>query len=279
MRIDAHHHFWHYDPVEYGWIDDSMRTIRRDFLPADLEPAIRAAGIAGVVSVQARQSFAETDWLLELAGRHEFIRGVVGWVPLADRAVEDILSRFVAASPKLKAVRHVLQGEADPDYMLRPDFNHGVSLLARLGLAYDILIFERQLPQTLRFVDRHPEQRFVLDHVAKPRIRENVLSPWREHLRELARRPNVWCKLSGMVTEADFHSWTEPQLRPYLEAALEAFGPHRVMFGSDWPVCLVACDYVRWHGIVREFVSTLSAAEQEDVLGANAIAAYRLGIE
>ena len=278
MRIDAHHHFWHYDPVEYDWISDEMRSIRRDFLPVALEPTIRAAGVDGVVTVQARQSLEETDWLLELAGKHEFIRGVVGWVPLISLELEPLLARLVR-QPKLKSVRHVLQGEPDPEYMLRPDFNRGVSLLRRFDLAYDILILERQLPETLRFVDQHPEQRFVLDHVAKPRIRDNVLSPWAEQMRELARRPNVWCKLSGMVTEANFSHWTEAQLQPYLEIALAAFGPQRVMFGSDWPVCLVACEYGRWYGIVRQFLSTLSVTEQDAVLGGNAVIAYRLTIK
>lgn len=275
MMIDAHHHFWRYDPVGYGWIDDTMTVIRRDFLPGDLKVQIAAAGIDGVVSVQARQSLDETRWLLELAGANDFIRGVVGWVPLISPTVADDLAAF-AAHPKLKAVRHVLQGESNENYMLRPDFDAGIKALRAFNLAYDILIYERHLPQTIRLVDRHPQQVFVLDHIAKPRIGSNVLSPWRENIRALARRPNVYCKLSGLVTEADFRNWTEAQLRPYMETVLGAFGPRRLMFGSDWPVCLVACDYVRWHGIVRGFVSKLSAAEQACVLGSVAVEAYRL---
>ncbi len=275
MQIDAHHHFWRYNPQEFDWIDDEMRVIRRDFLPRDLAGEITPAGIDGVVSVQARQTLAETDWLLELAGQQDFIRGVVGWVPLVDPAVDAVLARC-AASPKLKAVRHVLQGEPDPDYMLRPDFNRGVARLRTFDLAYDILILELQLPQTLRFVDQHPGQRFILDHIAKPRIREGILSPWRENLHELARRPHVWCKLSGVVTEADYRAWTPDSIRPYLDAALDAFGADRLMFGSDWPVCTVACDYGRWARLVRDLVRPLSAAEQAAIMGGNAVQAYRL---
>jgi len=274
--IDAHHHFWRYTPAEYGWIDDAMAVIRRDFLPADLARTIQTASVDGVVSVQARQTLEETAWLLELAAAHDFIRGVVGWVLLVDPDVRETLSRF-ARHPKLRAVRHVLQGEADPLYMLRPDFNRGIACLREFGLAYDVLIFERHLPQTLEFVDRHPGQVFVVDHIAKPRIREGVLSPWRENLPELARRPNVYCKLSGLVSEADYRTWTEAQLLPYMETMLEAFGPRRTMFGSDWPVCLVACDYDRWAGIVKRCVSRLSATEQARVLGGTAVEAYGLG--
>jgi L-fuconolactonase len=275
MKIDAHHHFWVYDPAEYGWISDEMSALRRDFLPPDLKTEIRTAGVDGVVSVQARQSLAETRWLLELAAAHDFIRGVVGWVPLTSPKVRDDLA-VLARNPKLKAIRHVLQGERDPEFMLRPDFNAGVAALREFGLTYDILIYERHLPQTLKFVDRHPGQVFVVDHSAKPRIRENVLSPWREQLRELARRPRVYCKLSGLVTEADFHAWTPEQLRPYMETVLEAFGPQRTMFGSDWPVCLAACSYTRWHEVVSEFLSRLSATEQARVWGGAATEAYRL---
>src|SRR5260221_6107907 len=205
--LDSHHHFWRYSPAEYGWIDDSRTALRRDFLPADLKPEIDVVGIEGVVSVQARQSLQETRWLLELADQHDFIRGVVGWVPLVSPTVagdRDPLD----AHPKLRAVRHVLQDEPDPDYMLRSDFNEGIWTLERFGLAYDILIYERQLPQAIRFVDRHPRQVFVLDHIAKPRVRDNLSSPWDENIRELARRENVYCKISGVATEADWQGWT-----------------------------------------------------------------------
>ena len=275
MTIDAHHHFWKYDPVEYGWIDDEMAVIRRDFLPPDLQRAIASAGVEKVVSVQARQTLEETRWLLELASRHDLIAGVVGWVPLVSPGVGDDLAEL-ATNAKLRAVRHVLQGEADERYMLREDFNAGIRALAKHGLAYDILIFERHLPQTILFVDRHPEQVFIVDHIAKPRIAENVMSPWRENMRELAKRPNVCCKVSGMVTEADYRAWTPGQLRPYFDVVLESFGPRRLMFGSDWPVCLVACGYARWANLVREWIAPLSPFEQADIMSGSARRAYGL---
>ena len=273
--IDSHHHFWRYTVEDYGWIDDAMRIIRRDFLPADLEREIRAAGIDGVITVQARQSLEETRWLIELAGAHDFIRGVVGWVSLIDAGVGDILAPL-AANPKLRAVRHVLQGEADDRYMMRPDFNRGIAALRPLGLVYDLLIFERHLPTAIEFVDRHPGQVFVLDHIAKPRIKDNLIEPWAQNIRELARRPNVYCKVSGMVTEADYTRWTEAQLRPYFDTVLAAFGPARLMFGTDWPVCLVAASYARWHALVRGWTATLTAAEQARIFGGTAVVAYGL---
>ena len=275
MVIDAHHHFWRYSPAEYGWISGDMALLRRDFLPPDLLAETLAAGVDGVVSVQARQTIEETRWLLELADANAFIRGVVGWVPLVSDEVRDDLERF-AANPKLKAVRHVLQDEPDDDYVLGDAFNRGVGLLKGFGLRYDILIYARHLPQAIALVDRHPDQAFVLDHVAKPLIREGLLSPWREQMRELGRRVNVYCKLSGMVTEAHHAAWTPAQLEPYMDAALAAFGPRRLMFGSDWPVCLLASDYGRWAQTVRDFAQKLSPDEQPRVMGETAIEAYGL---
>jgi L-fucono-1,5-lactonase len=273
--VDSHQHFWRYDPEEYDWIDDDLAAIRRDFLPADLARETGPAGVDAVVSVQARQTLDETRWLLELAGASDDIAGVVGWVPLVSPTVADTLAEL-AASPKLCGVRHVLQGEADPEYAAKPDFDRGIASLRELGLAYDILVYERQLPAATALVDRHPDQVFVVDHVAKPRIRDGVLSPWRERMRELARRPNVYCKLSGMVTEADLRAWARAALQPYADVVLEAFGPSRVMFGSDWPVCLAACSYSRWLATVGELCVGLSAGEQESVLGGAARRAYGL---
>jgi L-fucono-1,5-lactonase len=273
--IDAHHHFWKYDAIQYSWISEGMTRIRRDFFPADLEREITAVGIEGVVSVQARQSLEETRWLLDLAGQHEFIRGVVGWVPLDASMVSDDLAEL-ATHAKLKAVRHVVQDEPDPEFMDRARFNAGIKSLKAFDLAYDILIYESQLPAAIRLVDRHPDQRFILDHIAKPRIHEGILSPWRENMVDLARRENVTCKISGMVTEADPKSWTSSQLQPYFDAALDAFGPRRLMFGTDWPVCLVACEYGQWHTAVKNFIAPLSAAEQNRIMGETAIEAYRL---
>lgn len=273
MAIDAHHHFWQYSPAEYGWISEGMSVLRRDFLPAQLRQEIEPLGIDGVISVQARQTLQETDWLLELGEKEDFIRGVVGWVPLASPEAGRSLERY-AGRAKLKAVRHVLQDEPDDNYMLRDDFNRGLGLLKEFGLRYDILIFERHLPQAIELVDRHPRQTFILDHLAKPRIRDAAVSPWRENLRELAKRPNVYCKLSGIVTEADHRTWTPQQLRPYMDAALEAFGPRRLMFGSDWPVCLLACGYRRWYQIVKDFAAALSPDEQHHLFGKTAAEAY-----
>ena len=272
--IDAHHHFWRYNAEEYGWIDDSMAAIRRDFLPAELQNEIRIAGIDGVISVQARQSQEETRWLLELAGAHDFIRGVVGWAPLTDPAVAGLLAGWRAAQPKLRGIRHVLQGEPDA-YMLSAEFNRGIAALAGPGLAYDILIFERQLPAAIELVDRHPDQVFILDHIGKPRIREHSLEPWRAQLRELARRPQVYCKLSGMTTEAA-PGWTEVQLRAYFQMVLEIFGPSRLMFGSDWPVCVPTCSYARWMNLAQGWTKHLSADEQRWIYGGTAAAAYGL---
>lgn len=252
-----------------------MESIRRDFLIPELQAAIRNAGIDGTVAVQARQTVEETEWLLDLAGGSDLIRGVVGWVPLADANVVTHLETL-SAEAKLKGVRHVLHDEADDFYMLRDDFNRGVCLLRDFGLQYDILIFERHLSQTIQFVDRHPNQRFVLDHIAKPRIKDHVQSSWEFLVAELARRENVWCKLSGMVTEADWTNWTESDLRPYFDTVLAAFGAERLMFGSDWPVILVACGYKRWADLVLSWISQLSASEQLSIMGGTARRAYSL---
>jgi L-fuconolactonase len=277
VNIDAHHHFWKYSAAEYPWIDDSMAALRRDFLPEDLRQEIAHADIDGVVTVQARQTVEETGWLLELAAQHSFIKGVVGWVPLADAGVRKELEHF-APNPKLRAVRHVLQAEPDDRFILGADFNRGIALLKEFGLVYDILILERHLAPSIEFVDRHPQQVFVLDHIAKPRIKENALEPWRKHIKELARRAHVYCKVSGMVTEADPKHWSEEQLRPYFDTVLEAFGPKRLMFGTDWPVCLVGTSYVRWVEQVTRFAGNLSADERAWLFGKTAIEAYKLQV-
>jgi len=275
MIIDSHHHFWKYDPIEYDWIDDSMKVIRKDFLPESLELTIREAGVDGVISVQARQSVEETSWLLEMARQNKFIKGVVGWLPLINDDIEVELEKY-SGNKLLKGLRHVIQGEPDPKFMLRKDFNSGVSLLKKYSMAYDILIVERQLPNMIRFVDQHPDQVFVLDHIAKPLIAKHELSLWKENIQELARRENVSCKISGMVTEADFNSWTPQQLQPYFVVVLEAFGADRLLFGSDWPVCLVATSYKNWMELVQKNISELSKIEQAKIMGENAIRLYRL---
>jgi L-fuconolactonase len=272
MKIDAHHHMWKYGP-DYGWITPEMKVIRRDFLPEDLEPLMHHFGIDGTVAVQARQTLEETSWLLGLAEKHPLIRGVVGWVPLTDGAgVKRSLEKF-AGNRRLRAVRHVVQDEPDPRYILRADFNEGIRALKEFGLRYDILIFERHLPAAIEFVDRHPNQTFILDHIAKPRIKEKILTPWDKNMRELAKRQNVYCKLSGMITEAD-PRWTPQDLQPYIDVVLSSFGPRRIMYGSDWPVMLLAGDYERWYRTVTVAISKLSQAEQDRIMGGTAAEAY-----
>jgi L-fuconolactonase len=275
MIIDSHHHFWKYDPAQYDWIDDSMKVIRNDFLPENLKPLLLKAGVDGVISIQARQSLEETDSLIEMARQNSFIKGVVGWLPLSNENIETYLEKY-ASEKILKGVRHVIQGESDSEFILSKDFNRGIHLLKKYSLIYDILIIERQLPNTIRFVDQHPDQEFVLDHIAKPRIASTELSPWKENIRELSRRENVNCKISGMVTEADFVRWTPSQLQPYFEVILEAFGPNRLLFGSDWPVCLVATSYKNWMELVQKNISGMSETENAKIMGGNAMRVYKL---
>ena len=274
-RIDAHHHLWRYTAAEYGWLDESMRSLRRDFLPRDLMREVSAAGVDGTVVVQARQTMEETRWLLQMADECEAIRGVVGWAPIAGEDFPGVMEEF-EYRPKLKGLRHVIQGEKDENYILREDFNSGIRTLMGSGLVYDILIYERHLPQTLEFVDEHPEQVFVLDHVGKPRIGAGVMEPWAARMRELGKRENVWCKVSGMVTEADWTSWNAETLRPYLDVVVDAFGVGRLMAGSDWPVCTVACEYGRWFELLREYFAGFSDVEQDAVFGGTAVEVYGL---
>jgi L-fuconolactonase len=273
--LDAHHHLWRYNAQEFDWIDDSMARLRRDFLPRDLEAEMLAAGVSGAIAVQARQTVQETQWLLDLAADARFMRAVVGWAPIAAADFSAWLEKN-SAHAKLKGLRHVVQAESDPEFMLRPAFAEGVRAITRAGLTYDILIFERQLEQAIRFVDMHPNQIFVLDHIAKPRIADGLFEPWNRHLRELALRPNIFCKLSGMVTEARWDAWTPEILAPYFDAVLEAFTPRRLMLGTDWPVCLLATTYSGWVKTVREFVSGFSRDEQQRILSGTAREAYRI---
>ncbi len=275
MIIDTHHHLWNYDPVEFDWIDDDMATIRRSFLPEDLKATIDSTGVSGVVTVQARQIVEETEWLLSLAAQNDFMKGIVGWLPLAADNVSELLQKY-SENKWLKGVRHVVQGEPDPEFILGEVFNRGISLLKDYQLVYDILILEHQLPNTIKFVDQHPDQVFVLDHIAKPKIKLNEIEPWAKSLKELAKRGNVSCKISGMVTEADFKHWTPEQLQPYFDVVLEAFGPSRVMYGSDWPVCLVATKYSRWLQLVKQVVSSYSDTEKEQIYYKNAVKTYQL---
>lgn len=271
--VDSHFHLWRYGALEFDWITDEMASIRRDFTAGDLESVYASAGVSGGVLVQARQSLDETRFLLEQKAASGRIWGVVGWLELCSERIADQLAEF---GPRLAGVRHIVQGEPDDEFLLRSDFARGVSALRRYDLAYDILIHPRHLRVAARFVEAHPEQRFVLDHLAKPFIADRKLEPWAADLRALARHSNVSAKLSGLVTEADFLHWSPADLEPYLNVALEAFGPARLMFGSDWPVCLVAGRYEQVLDSIRDFVQRLSPPEQDSILGANAVAFYRL---
>ncbi len=275
MRIDAHQHFWYYTPQGYGWIGPEMTVLKQDRLPADLVPLLRAANLDGTVAVQARQTLEETQWLLDLADQHDFIRGVVGWVDLSSAELHAQLARFGAHS-KFRGVRHVVQDEPDDQFMLREDFLRGISALARFGLTYDLLIFPRHLSAACHLVARFPDQPFVLDHLAKPFIKDGMLEPWATDIRRLAAFPNVVCKVSGMVTEADWQHWQPADFRPYLDVVLGAFGPERIMFGSDWPVCTLAGSYEQVCGIVTEFIGRLSPGEQAAILGETAWQFYGL---
>ena len=274
-RIDAHQHFWGYDPVQYDWIDDSMSALRRDFLPGDLAPELRAAGFDACIAVQARQTTEETRFLLDLAERHEWIAGVVGWIDLRAPDVRAELAPF-AGRRRLVGLRHVVQAEPDDRFLLRPDFLRGVATLRDLGLAYDILIYPRQLPAAVEFAQRLEGQPLVLDHLGKPDIRGGEIVDWHRHLRALAGCGNVMAKLSGLVTEADWHNWTPEGMRPYLDVAFECFGYERLMIGSDWPVCTVAADYGRTLRLVTDYMRDRPTHERDAVLGGNAARLWRL---
>ena len=276
MKIDAHQHFWRYSPEEYGWISEQMAVLKRDFLPEDLKPLLAQAGFQGSVAVQARQTLEETRWLLELANKHPSIMGVVGWVDLCGRDVEQQLGTLTH-NPKLVGVRHVVQDEAEDRFMLREDFLRGMEVLGPFDLVYDILIFPKHLPVACELVSRFPRQRFVMDHIAKPVIREGLMEPWRTQIRELAGFPNVTCKVSGMVTEAVWDRWRPEDLWSYLDVVVEAFGIERLMAGSDWPVCTLAGSYEQVFDVVRQYSSQqFSAAEQTALFGDNAARFYRL---
>ena len=275
MHVDAHQHFWRYDAREYSWIDESMAALRRDFLPADLKPELEGNGFQGCVAVQARQTLEETRWLLELAERNPFILGVVGWVDLRSPRLRFELEALVK-NPKLVGVRHVVQSEPDERFLLRPEFLRGIAMLEEFGLAYDILIYQRHLPVAAEFVAGFPRQRFVLDHLAKPPIKIGAIDVWARGIRELASFPNVYCKVSGLVTEADWQAWEPEDLWPYLDAAFECFGPSRLMIGSDWPVCTVAVSYSRVMDAVKDYLRKFSAEEKDAVLGGNAASFWGL---
>jgi len=272
--IDAHQHFWQYHPDAHQWINDAMAAIRKDFLPADLQPVLKANGVAGCVAVQADQSETETDFLLQQAAENDIIKGVVGWVDLRSDLVEERLAYYTGFS-KLKGFRHILQGEP-PEFMLQPDFMRGIGLLKKYGFTYDILIYPQHLAAALELVRQFPDQSFVIDHIAKPFIKNGWIEEWQFGMKALSQCPNVYCKLSGMVTEADMRNWKEADFTPYLDIVTELFGVNRIMFGSDWPVCLPAATYTAVINIVRNYFSGFSVAERQCIFEKNAVSFYHL---
>lgn len=272
MIIDSHQHFWRYDPVRDTWMDP---PIQRDFLPIDLGPVLAANHVDGCVAVQADQSEEETNFLLDLADKNDFIKGVVGWVDLRADNLEERLQHF-AQFPKLKGFRHIVQGEADDRFLLREDFCRGIALLGKYKFTYDILVYPHQLPAVVEFVGRFPEQRFVIDHLAKPDFKKELSHDWAQHMRAIGHHHNVYCKLSGMVTEADWEHWEQDDFSPMLEVVLTAFGSSRTMFGSDWPVCLLAADYESVKGILENYISGFSRSEVGMIMGGNARTFYKL---
>ena len=274
MRIDSHQHFWKYDPVRDSWIDSSMHTLRRDFMPEELAPIYRAYQLDGCVAVQADQSEAETEFLLQLAAKNDFIKGVVGWVDLCSENVEQRL-RHYGEYKHFKGVRHILQAE-DEDFMLRADFMQGISALAPLDLRYDVLIFPKHLKHAKRLVEAFPEQLFVVDHLAKPHVKLGELKDWKHDITTLAQNPNVYCKVSGLLTEANWTSWKPEDFTPYLDTVFHAFGAERLMYGSDWPVCLLAGNYGDALRIVERYIEAMPLDTQEAIMGENARKFYNL---
>lgn len=275
MIIDAHQHFWNYDRARHGWIDDRMSAIQRDFLPAELKSIYNQHHIDGCVAVQVEQDESENDYFLNLATQYHFIRGIVGWIDLRSRNIEERLDNY-RHIPLMKGFRHIVQGEQDPRFMLGDDFCRGVAALGRHQFTYDILVYHHQLPQVTAFIKKFPEQPFIIDHLAKPAIAKGDIDEWRKHMKTIAGYPQVYCKVSGLVTEADWKTWTYNDLAPYLDTVLGAFGPSRLVYGSDWPVCLVAASYERQYSVVREMIASLSASEKAAILGENAIRFYHL---
>jgi L-fuconolactonase len=275
MKIDSHQHFWRYDAARDAWITDAMAVLKRDFLPDELAKECDANGIDGSIAVQAAQSEEETLFLLDLAEHNEHIAGVVGWVDLRSPQFEERL-RFFSQFKKLCGFRHLAQAEPDDRFLVGSDFLRGIARLREYGFTYDILIYPKQLPAAIELVARFPEQRFVVDHLAKPEIKAGGREPWATQMRTLAQNHNVFCKVSGLVTEADWLHWKAEDFRPYLDVAFEAFGVERLLFGSDWPVCLLAASYRQVKQLIEDYGRNLPASDQESIFGGNAVRFYGL---
>ncbi|RXG11936.1 L-fuconolactonase [Leeuwenhoekiella aestuarii] len=275
MIIDTHQHFWQYNPVKHDWIDEEMAVIRHDFMPQDLQPVYEEHDVTGCIAVQADQTLDENTFLLNLADEYNFIKGVIGWVDFQSDSVQQDLD-YYAEMPLMKGYRHVVQAETDPSFLLRKSFLSGISKLKDTGAVYEILVFAHQLPAVLEFVKLFPEQQFVIDHIAKPNIKEGYIDSWALLMRAIASYENVSCKVSGMITEADYKTWKTIDLMPYMNVVFEAFGPDRIIYGSDWPVCLAAGSYSQVLNVAKAFAGQLSKDERELFFYKNAQRIYTI---
>lgn len=275
MRIDTHQHFWKYNPVRDLWIDDTMQELQRDFLPGDLVANMEYCSVNGTIAVQANQSEDETHFLLDLSSNYDWIKGVVGWIDLRADDIEKRLEHFSQYS-KLKGFRHVVQDEPDENFILKPEFQYGISLLKHFDFSYDILVYPKQLPAAIQLVQNHPEQRFILDHIGKPLIKEKIIQPWAGLIEQLAQNQNVMCKISGLITEADHKNWKSQDIKPYLDIVFESFGSDRLIFGSDWPVCLLAGSYYQVINLIEDYLKDHSEDNLTKIFAENASRIYQI---
>lgn len=275
MKIDAHQHFWIYNPVRDSWIDENIKVLRRNFLPEDLFPLIKEESVCGTIAVQADQSEEETNFLLELAEKNSWILGIVGWVDLMNKKIEKRIEHF-SQFPKLKGFRHIVQAEPDENFMLRQEFQQGISCLKFFNLTYDILVYPNQIPAAIKLSEKQPEQKFILDHIAKPNIKRRIFEPWASGIKELAANQNVFCKISGLITEADHRYWKQEDIYPFLDVVFESFGYDRLLFGSDWPMCLLACSYNQVINLIENYLRNFSLENNEKIFGKNAYKFYNI---
>ena len=277
MILDSHQHFWKFHPEKHSWINDEMSVLKRDFLPADLEKVYQSNGVSSCIAVQADQSEDETNFLIDLSKEYHFIKGIVGWVDLQDDKLEEWL-QYYGQNKKICGFRHIVQSEPDPNFMLRPDFQRGLALLEKYNFTYDILIFPTQMEAALQTVKNHPNLKFVIDHIAKPYIKKGEINGWEQSMKALASHKNVWCKVSGMVTETSWDSWKESDFTPYLDVVFDAFGIDRLMFGSDWPVCLLAGNYASIKEIAANYIKDFSEQDQQKFWSQNAAQFYNIKV-
>jgi L-fuconolactonase len=274
-RIDSHQHFWNYNQSLHSWMTDDMQILKRNYTATDLEPLLTQCQLQGCIAVQASQTEAENEFLLDIAEKHSFIKGIVGWVDLQSETLSERLT-YYSTKKKIKGFRHVIHDEPDINFMLRPAFLNGIKALQSFGFTYDILIYYYHLPNALKFIANFPDQFFVIDHMAKPRIGKKEVTIWKNLLSPLAAFPNVYCKISGMVTEAIWHQWNRSDFAPYLNTVINLFGTKRILYGSDWPVCTLSASYSDTYNIVKDYFADFSTEDQDDFFGMNAKRFYGL---